>query len=157
MKKFIARTFLASSLILLVGYGSCEEDSTSSNTKSTGKEMVFDKPVFTKSLGRLSMKDPGNRTKECVLKGDHNSIASKLGEISKLLATAKTKPLHEAFHFKPEVPSIEIYGYLYNTDSSGNIVKEDVLLFQDYETVKTRSGDEAGQLINLVNKVCSGQ
>lgn len=157
MKKILIHAILLTSVTLLVGYGSCDENTAARSNLKSGGEMNFDEPIFTKTLGRLSVKEKGNKEKTCILKGDHRAIVNNLAEITKQLNAAKTQPIAEAVHFRAEVPSIEIYGHLYVPDDQGNLVKEDVLLLEDYSKLRTRDGDDAKHLVDLVNKTCSQQ
>lgn len=160
MSKTLLQGLVISSFTLLLAAQSCNESKTTSTTSSiqkAEKSMSFNEPVFTMHIGRLSQKDEGNVRKTCILKGDNKAISANLVEIAKQLASAKTQGMEEALHFAPQIPSTEIIGHLYTPDSNGKMVKEDVLLLQDYSKIQTRKGGDAKQLIDLVNKTCSSQ
>lgn len=162
MNTTLIKAVLVGSLTLMLSAQSCNDSKSSSASKPSsiqkaGKTMSFKEPVFTMHIGRLSAKDEGNVRKTCILKGDHQAISKNLVEIAKQLASAKAEGMEEALHFAPQIPSTEIIGHLYTPDKSGNMVKEDVLLLQDYSKIQTRKGGDAKQLIDLVNKTCSNQ
>lgn len=160
MKSPLIQALLISSFALLFSAQSCDESKTTSKTTSiekAGKSMSFKEPVFTMHIGRLSQKDDGNVRKTCILKGDNKALTANLVEIAKQLASAKAQGFEEAVHFAPQIPSTEIIGHLYTPDAKGNMVKEDVLLLQDYSKIQTRKGGDAKALIDLVNKTCSEQ
>lgn len=160
MNKPLIQALLVSSFTLLFAAQSCDESKSTAKTSSiekAGKSMSFKEPVFTMHIGRLSQKDDGNVRKTCILKGDNKAISANLVEIAKQLASAKAQGFEEAVHFAPQIPSTEIIGHIYTPDSSGTMVKEDVLLLQDYSKIQTRKGGDAKQLIDLVNKTCSSQ
>lgn len=158
MKTSLIKAAVISAITLLISAQSCDDSKTPSKTSSiekAGKTMSFKEPVFTMHTGRLSQKDEGNIRKTCIIKGDNKAISANLVELAKQLASAKTQGMEEAVHFAPQIPSVEIIGHLYTPDKSGNMVKEDVLLLQDYSKIQTRKGADAKSLIDLVNKTCS--
>lgn len=160
MKTPLIKAVLVAAITLLISAQSCDESKKTAKTSSiekAGQSMSFKEPVFTMQTGRLSQNDEGNVRKTCIIKGDNKAISANLVEIAKQLASAKTQGMEEAVHFAPQIPSVEIIGHLYTPDKSGKLVKEDVLLFQDYSKIQTRKGTDAKQLIDLVNKTCSGQ
>lgn len=105
--------------------------------------------ILEKRLGELSLQAPRNQTSTCLITHTHAQIKDVMANVTKWIDEAAKADFTTAYHFVAQVPSVEIFAY---RDVEGK--KEKVLLFEDHSTAKTRNGEAAQALIQLVDKVC---
>lgn len=117
---------------------------------------LYKGPILIKIVGGIAKLKETDKVIKCELTKNHSSIKDNLLDINELIHQASKKQFTTAFHFRPQVPTIEIYAILvdFKEGSNSEVVTKKILLVKDYETLKQRAGKEAERLINIVNNAC---
>jgi hypothetical protein len=108
-----------------------------------------EKNMFVVIKGRLSKGGATNKESTCEIKDSNPALKDKAAAMQDLLRKANKEPFQTAYHFTAQIPSVEIFGYLYDGNK-----EEKILLVEDHSAMKTRQGPASEQLLEFIKKVC---
>ena len=139
--------------LLPVVLGLCPFAISAENAAGNHPAAAYRGVLLQKIIGGIAKLKPLDKVEDCKIATDNDQIKGRLNALGPLIDAASSKDFNTAFHFMAQVPSIEIFATRVFL-KGGAVQTEKVLLLQDYETLKTRNGKEAQELIALVNKLC---
>jgi hypothetical protein len=110
--------------------------------------------LFEKIVGKEARLKASDPITHCEVRANDTRLSKDLLDLAQRIKEAQKEPWQEGLHFMAQIPSVEIYAMAVTFDGAKEVKAERILIFRDYQTLKTRVGANSEKLLEVINRLC---